>query len=167
MSKKLIIHSKGDTVDNIVDNIMAELFADENVDVKYWKHESGTTSDFLEIFKVENGVGYYYKAGVWQEHYDLTAKDKWATEYDSVPSDEIDTYIERVKKQEYYYNELGEKSPRRLNAIISLVQSRVPKEQANLNDEVEEWFYDGLEKEAQELYKKYGQFPVFDLYELD
>ena len=167
MAKKLLTHSIDDTVGNIVDNIMAELFDDEDVDVKYWKHEIGTTGNYLEIFKEENGEGYYYKAGKWQMHYDATAKEKWETEYEVIPSDEIGIYIERMTKQEDFYTKLSQKTAREKNAIISLVQSRVPKEQANLKDEVEEMFFDSLEKEAQEIYKKHGHFPVFELYELD
>ena len=167
MGRKLITHAKGETVDNIVDNIMAELFDTEKEEIKYWINESATTGHLWDIFKLESNVGYYYKNGKWQEHYDLTAKDTWESKYKSIPSDEIEKYLEQMTKQEYYYAELSKKSPRELNAIISLVQSRVPKEEANLKDEVEEMFFDSLEKQAEQHVKEYGFFPTYELCELD
>lgn len=69
--------------------------------------------------------------------------------------------------QKEYYKELGEKSGRRLNTIISAVQARIPKEEADLEDEVEEMFFDSLEKQAAEHIEKYGIFPTFELCEID
>ena len=66
MAKTLITHAKDESVDNIVDNIMAELFDEECIDVKYWKNESATTGRLWDIYKLENNVGYYYKNGKWR-----------------------------------------------------------------------------------------------------
>lgn len=110
MAKKLITYSKDATADNIVDDIMVELFSDEGR--------------------------------------------------------EKDTNI-CVMDEKEYYNKLGEKTGRELNAIITAVQTRTAKEDAGLKDEVEEWFFDSLVKEAEEHVKKYGGYPVFELFEID
>lgn len=66
-----------------------------------------------------------------------------------------------------YLRKLGEKRGSRLNQIIAAVQNRIPKDNAGLKDAVEEKFFDSLEKQAADHVKKYGFFPVFDLYEIE
>lgn len=66
-----------------------------------------------------------------------------------------------------YLQKLGEKRGSRLNEIIAAVQSRTPKEDAGLQDEVEAWFFDSLVKQAKECEEKHGFFPVFELYEIE
>ena len=110
MAKKLITYSKDATADNIVDDIMVELFGDEGR--------------------------------------------------------EKDSNICAMDEKEYYHR-LGEKTGRELNAIIMAVQTRTAKENAGLKDEVEEMFFDSLVKEAEDHVKKYGDYPVFELFEID
>lgn len=56
---------------------------------------------------------------------------------------------------------------RRINQIITMVNMRVLKEEAGLRNEDEEYWYDSIMRNAQELFEKYDSWPVFDLMELD
>lgn len=66
-----------------------------------------------------------------------------------------------------YLIELGKMSPRRLNAIIMMVEHRTPKEEAGLCSETEEIYFDHLMAEAVEHEKEYGTWPAFQLWEID
>ena len=60
-----------------------------------------------------------------------------------------------------YMQALGEIPNSRLNKIIYAVNSRIPKEEAGLNGEVEKMFFDRLEKEAASYEKRGGVRPFF------
>ena len=66
-----------------------------------------------------------------------------------------------------YFRELGKISAIRLNEITRAVNSKVPKSQAGLNGEIESRYYDSLWKEAMEIQKKYGDWPVFEMEEIE
>lgn len=72
-----------------------------------------------------------------------------------------------IERKEEYIRKLGTKTGRELNAIISLVHQRVPKDQIVFKDEIEEQFFDSLEKEANAVKERYGHFPGFELCEID
>ena len=55
----------------------------------------------------------------------------------------------------------------RKNDIIDAVNRKVPKDKAGLKSDVEKMFYDNLWAEAEALQKKYGDWPVFDMYEIE
>lgn len=138
---------------------------------KYWKRESIATGELVALFKVtdtkEGMSGYIYKNGSWQPYDDIVAKAGYDDDYDFVPSADIKELMAEKQRLEKYYKGLGEKTGRELNAIISLVQRKVPKDEVQFEDEIEEWFFDGLMKEAEEHVKKYGDWPVFALCEID
>ena len=137
----------------------------------YWKRESVTTGELVALFKVtktkEGMSGYIYKNGTWQPYEDIVAKAGYDDAYDFVPTEEIQELMLEKQRLEKYYKGLGEKTGRELNSIISLAQRKVPKEEIKFEDEIEEWFYDGLIKEAEEHVKRYGDWPVFALCEVD
>lgn len=127
---------------------------------KYWKRESIATGELVALFKVtetKEGVsGYIYKNGSWQPYEDIVAKAGYDDDYDFVPSTDIKELMAEKQRSEKYYKGLGEKTGRELNAIISLVQRRIPKAEANLRDEIEEQFFDNLVKQAEEHVKNMG-----------
>lgn len=55
----------------------------------------------------------------------------------------------------------------RWNAIISAVNSNIPKEKAELNGEAEEKLYDEVKAEADVLEKRGGVRPVFEAVEYE
>ena len=55
----------------------------------------------------------------------------------------------------------------RWNDIIRAVNSKIPKEEAGIANEVESQLYDSLWKEAEEHVKKWGDWPVFDMVEIE
>ena len=138
---------------------------------KYWKRESIATGELVALFKVtktKNGMsGYIYKNGKWQPYEDIVAKAGYDDDYDYV----LEADVEELKKEklrlEEFYRGLGEKTGRELNAIISLVQRKVPKAEVVFKDSVEEEFFDNLVKQAEDHVNKYGSWPVFDLCEID
>lgn len=138
---------------------------------KYWKRESIATGELVALFKVtetKNGMsGYIYKNGKWQPYEDIVAKAGYDDDYDYV----LEADVEELKKEklrlEEFYRGLGEKTGRELNAIISLVQRKVPKAEVVFKDSVEEEFFDSLVKQAEDHVNKYGSWPVFELCEVD
>lgn len=55
----------------------------------------------------------------------------------------------------------------RQNEIIYQVNCRVPKEEIGLKDEEEEKFYNSLIKQAEEVKSKWGEYPVFEMGEIE
>lgn len=55
----------------------------------------------------------------------------------------------------------------RKNEIIAAVNRKVPKEKAGLKTEVEKIFYKRLWKEAAAHEKKYGNWPTFEMCEVE
>ncbi len=55
---------------------------------------------------------------------------------------------------------------RRRNQISYMVSCRVPKNEANLANEAENWWYDRLTAEAREIEEKYGRWPTFEMEEI-
>ena len=55
----------------------------------------------------------------------------------------------------------------RKNDIIDAVNRKVPKENAGLKLDVEKMFYDRLWAEAEAHQKKYGDWPVFEICEIE
>ena len=66
-----------------------------------------------------------------------------------------------------FMDEFGKMDERRINYVIYTVNAHIPKEKADLKTEVEFCFYDRLIKQAKELERKCGKWPVFDLCEID
>lgn len=66
-----------------------------------------------------------------------------------------------------YMSELRKIKGSRLNEIIRAVNLKASKDEAKLEGEVEEKFYDNLATQAQEHEKKYGKWPVFDMVEIE
>jgi len=66
-----------------------------------------------------------------------------------------------------YYSALGKLRASRRNEIISAVNAKTPKAKANLNGEIESRFYDNLWKDAMEVQKKYGDWPVYEMEEIE
>lgn len=64
-------------------------------------------------------------------------------------------------------NAIRELPGSRWNAIISAVNMNVPKDKAGLKDEAEEALYDSIKAEADELEKRGGVRPVFDMVEIE
>lgn len=62
-----------------------------------------------------------------------------------------------------YFNEM---SARRRNEIVYMVNCRVPKNEAGLTTEAENWWYDRLTAQADEMERKYGKRPVFEMEEI-
>ena len=182
MSKKLITHAKGETIDNIVDSILEELFDEENKWVcdelskqqestEYWKSESSLTGELIALYKIiksENfETGYIYQHGKWDE--DIYIADRIAKDdhYKCISEAEAIQLTSIIERKEEYIRKLGTKTGRQLNAIISLVHQRIPKDQIVFKDEIEEQFFDSLEKEASAVKERYGHFPEFELFEID
>ena len=55
----------------------------------------------------------------------------------------------------------------RQNEIIYQVNCRVPKEEIGLKNEEEEKFYNSLIKQAEEVKSKWGEYPVFEMGEIE
>lgn len=66
-----------------------------------------------------------------------------------------------------YMGALSKVPASRLNEITSAVNSKTPKAKAGLKNEVERRYYDGLWKEAMDVQKKHGIWPVFEMAELE
>lgn len=66
-----------------------------------------------------------------------------------------------------YYKALSETRTSRLNDIIYAVNCKVPKKEAGLKNEFESMFYDRLTAEAKAHEKKYGEWPVFEMGEIE
>lgn len=66
-----------------------------------------------------------------------------------------------------YMRELSKVRASRLNEIASAVNSKTPKAKAGLENEVESRYYDELWKEAMDVQKKHGKWPVFEMAELE
>jgi len=71
-----------------------------------------------------------------------------------------------VDKKEYL-KRLSEARASRLNVIIRAVNEKIEKENAGLREEFEEMFFDHLMEEARSIEEKYGDWPVFDMMEID
>lgn len=182
MSKKLITHAKGETVDNIVDSILEELFDEEDMlteneinkkqeITEYWKLESDLTGELIALYKMiksENSeTGYIYRYGKWNEDIYIIDRIVKDDNYKCIFESEAMQLMSVIERKEEYLRKLGTKTGRELNAIISLVHQRVSKDQIVFKDEIEEQFFDSLEKEANAVKERYGHFPEFELYEID
>ena len=66
-----------------------------------------------------------------------------------------------------YFNILLKTPNSKLNVIIDAVNRKHSKEEAGLKNEFEEMFYDKLWKEAEEHVKKYEEWPVFEMGEIE
>ncbi len=66
-----------------------------------------------------------------------------------------------------YMRALSKVPASRINEITSAVNSKTPKAKAGLKNEVESKYYDNLWKEAMAVQKKHGNWPVFDMAELE
>lgn len=62
-----------------------------------------------------------------------------------------------------YFNEM---STIRRNQIAQMVNCQVPKKDAGLATEAENWWYDRLTAQADEVERKYGTRPVFEMEEI-
>ncbi len=62
---------------------------------------------------------------------------------------------------------MGDIPMSRINRILDAVNRRYPKEAINLRNEEEEMYYDRFWAEAEELAAKYGDWPVFEMGEID
>lgn len=182
MSKKLITHAKGETIDNIVDSILEELFDEDDMLVgneiskqqevtEYWKSESDLTGELIALYKIiksENSeTGYTYQHGKWDEDIHIIDRIAKDDNYRCISEEEAMQLTSVIERKEEYIRKLGTKTGRELNAIISLVHQRVPKDQIVFKDEIEEQFFDSLEKEANAVKERYGHFPGFELCEID
>lgn len=66
-----------------------------------------------------------------------------------------------------YFNELMKMPAVRKNAIISAVNRKLPLEEAGAKNEAEKMLYKRMFKEAKEMEKKYGMWPVFEAEEIE
>ena len=66
-----------------------------------------------------------------------------------------------------YLKGLGKIRASRLNEITRAVNSKTAKAKAGLNGEIEGKFYDNLWKQAMEHQKKYGEWPTFEMAEIE
>ena len=66
-----------------------------------------------------------------------------------------------------YLVALGKLRGSQKNKIISAVNHKVSRKEIGLKTEVERTFYTRLWKEATAHEKKYGEWPVFDMYEIE
>ena len=66
-----------------------------------------------------------------------------------------------------FLRELGKIRTSRINEIIRAVNMQIPKAEAGLKNDVEEKFFDDTTREADELEKKHGVRPVFDMGEIE
>lgn len=67
-------------------------------------------------------------------------------------------------KNKNYLTELGKKSAIRLNQITMAVNARAD---IDLKDNVEKQYHSNLMKEAKAHKKKYGEWPVFEMQEIE
>ena len=74
--------------------------------------------------------------------------------------------VNRNEKDESKRNTIS-LSPRAMNRIIDLVNSKIPKEKCVFRSDEEERFYDNLINEAKETLDRIGVWPIFDVCELD
>ena len=56
---------------------------------------------------------------------------------------------------------------RRRNEIVMAVNEGLSKEEANLKSEAEKQYFDSMIKQGEEFKKEHGEFPLFELEELD
>ena len=66
-----------------------------------------------------------------------------------------------------YFRKLSAMRGSRKNVILNAVNRKVPKEKAGLKNEVERIFYERSWKEATAHEKKYGEWPVFEMCEVE
>ena len=66
-----------------------------------------------------------------------------------------------------YLNELGKIPASRLNDIMYAVSCGVPKDEIGLKTETEKTFYESLVDQAEAHKKKYGEYPVFEMAEIE
>lgn len=66
-----------------------------------------------------------------------------------------------------YFKELHKVSGSRKNEIIYAVNLKASKDEIELKGEVEEKFYEGLVAQAKEHEKKWGEWPVFEMCEIE
>lgn len=66
-----------------------------------------------------------------------------------------------------YMSKLSDVRTSRLNQIIHAVNCKVPKSEVGLKSDVENRFYDSLIEQANEHVKKYGDWPVFEVGEIE
>ena len=66
-----------------------------------------------------------------------------------------------------YYRELGKIRASRLNEITRAVNNKVSKAKAGLKGEIESRYFDSLWKQAMDVQAKYGEWPVFEMEELE
>ena len=66
-----------------------------------------------------------------------------------------------------YMKGLHEISGSRKNEIIRAVNLKASKEEAELKGEVEEMFYNNLVAQAKEHEKKWGDWPVYEMCEIE
>lgn len=66
-----------------------------------------------------------------------------------------------------YYKALSKVRTSRLNEITRAVNAKTPKAKAGLEGEVESRFYDNLWKQAMDVQKKFGDWPVFEMGEIE
>lgn len=62
-----------------------------------------------------------------------------------------------------YFNEIP---VRRRNQITYMVNCQIPKNEADLKNEAEIWWYDRLTAEAREMEEQYGKRPTFEMEEI-
>ena len=66
-----------------------------------------------------------------------------------------------------YFKLLADMPGSRMNDIIHAVNCKVPKASAGLKSDIDKMFYDRLWAQAMAHLKKYGDWPVFDMCEVD
>lgn len=66
-----------------------------------------------------------------------------------------------------YFKALSKIPASRLNEITRAVNEKTPKAKAGLKGEVESKFYDNLWKQAMAVQKKFGDWPVFEMAEIE
>ena len=62
----------------------------------YWKRESMADGRILALIKEENGEGYYYKNGKWNEDYESVVKAKWEFDYEAITEEEAYKIMEQM-----------------------------------------------------------------------
>lgn len=66
-----------------------------------------------------------------------------------------------------YFKALGKIPASRLNEIADAVNKKTPKAKAGLKGEIESKFYDNLWKQAMTVQKKFGDWPVYEMQEIE
>lgn len=66
-----------------------------------------------------------------------------------------------------YLKALGKIPASRLNEIASAVIDKTPKAKAGLKNEVESKFFDNLWKQAMDTQTTYGEWPVYEMSEIE